>query len=87
MTRARLTTETSRQSSKALPAAATAASTSAVSASRTSACCSPVAGFQTGAVRVEAPVVSEPPIQCSIFLMTALLGSLSPGRRTISAAD
>src|SRR5207247_9070042 len=59
-------TDTLRHSSKALPAAATAASTSAGSASATWACCSPVAGFQTWPHLVDAPVVSEPAIQCWI---------------------
>ena len=48
----------------ALLAAATAASTSAGSASATWACAAPVAGFQTVPNLVDAPVVSEPAIQC-----------------------
>jgi hypothetical protein len=43
-------------------------STSAVLASATSACCSPVAGFHTGLVRVELPVAGLPPIQCVTVL-------------------
>ena len=66
MIRARRITDTSRHSCQALLAAATAASTSAGSASATWACCSPVAGFQTGPHLVDAPVVSEPAIQCWI---------------------
>src|SRR6516225_8854770 len=66
MTRARRITDTSRHSCHALAAAATAASTSAGSANATWACCSPVAGFQTGPHRLDAPVVSEPAIQCWI---------------------
>ena len=64
MTRARRISDTSRHSCHALAAAATAASTSAGSASATWACWAPVAGFQTGPYRVDAPVVSEPEIQC-----------------------
>jgi hypothetical protein len=56
----------------ALPATSTALSTSDASASRTAACCSPVAGFHTGAVRVDAPEVSAPPIQCWTVLMTRI---------------
>jgi hypothetical protein len=66
MTRARRMSDTSRHSSNAFFAAATAASTSAGSASATWACSAPVAGFQTGPNLVEAPVVSEPAIQCWI---------------------
>ena len=66
MTRARRMSETSRHSCHALLAAATAASTSAGSASATWACSAPVAGFQTVPNRVDAPVVSEPAIQCWI---------------------
>ena len=66
MTRARRISETSRHSSNALLAAATAVSTSATSASATWACWAPVAGFQTGPYRVDAAVVSEPAIQCWI---------------------
>ena len=40
---------------KAAAAVCTAVSTSATLASATSACCSPVAGFHTGLVRVELP--------------------------------
>ncbi len=64
MTRALRISDTSRHSSNALAAAATAASTSAGSASATWACSVPVAGFQTVPNLVEAPVVSEPAIQC-----------------------
>ncbi len=66
MMRDRRMTDTSRHSSNALAAAATAASTSAGSASATWACWAPVAGFQTVPKRVDAPVVSEPAIQCWI---------------------
>ncbi len=63
ITLARRLSEASDHSANASRAAATAASTSAGSASSTSACCSPVAGFQTGAVRDEAPVSSSPRIR------------------------
>jgi hypothetical protein len=66
MTRARRMSDTSRHSSNAFFAAATAASTSAVSASATWACSAPVAGFHTGPNLVDTPVVSEPAIQCWI---------------------
>src|SRR3954454_4769938 len=51
------------QVSNAVAAVRTASSTSAAVASTTSACCSPVAGFHTGLVRVELPAVGLPPIQ------------------------
>ena len=57
-------------STNASRAAPTAASTSEASASATSACCSPVAGFQTGERRSPDPLVLLPAIQCSIVLMT-----------------
>ncbi len=60
-------------SANAARAASTAASTSAFSASRTSACCAPVAGLKTGAVRVELPDVSLPAIQCWMVLMLGVL--------------
>jgi hypothetical protein len=62
----RCDSDDSDQVSKARAAAATAVSTSALSASRTRACSSPVAGLNTGAVRVAAPAVRLPLIQCSI---------------------
>ena len=50
--------------SNAAFAARTAVSTSLGVASATSACCSPVAGFQTGLGAVRGPVAGLPPIQC-----------------------
>ena len=60
--RERLTTDVSLQVANAVLAACTAASTSAASASSTCRCSWPVAGSNTGAVRVEAPAVSWPPM-------------------------
>ena len=54
--------------SNAAFAVRTAVSTSSALASATSACCSPVAGFQTGLVRSEDPVAGLPPIQCVMVL-------------------
>src|SRR5690348_1108664 len=49
--------------SNAAAAVCTASLTSSVAASSTSACCSPVAGFHTGLVRLDVPVAGLPPIQ------------------------
>ncbi len=54
--------------SNAAFAVRTAVSTSSTLASATSACCSPVAGFQTGLVRSVDPVTGLPPIQCVMVL-------------------
>ncbi len=56
------------QRSNAAFAVRTAESTSSTLASATSACCSPVAGFQTGLVRSEDPATGLPPIQCVMVL-------------------
>ena len=78
MIRERRTTLTSFHDSNAVRAAATAASTSAGSASRTCACWPPVAGSQIGAVRVDVPAVSAPPMRCWMVLRsTVVTGSLS----------
>jgi hypothetical protein len=78
------------QPSNACSAAATAASTSAALARRTSACCSPVAGFQTGEVRAPPagePAVVAPSIQCAIVFTSGCLlrgfacGTADPPRR------
>ena len=66
--------------SNAAAAACTAASTSAVDASSTSACCSPVAGFHTGLVRVDVPVAGLPPIQWLTVLTAVCLRSGASGR-------
>ena len=54
--------------SNAAFAVRTAVSTSSTLASATSACCSPVAGFQTGLVRSVDPATGLPPIQCVMVL-------------------
>ena len=64
----RLLSDACDHSANASWAAATPASTSALLPSTTSACCAPVAGFHTGAVRSEVPAVDFPAIQCSIVL-------------------
>src|ERR1700712_2597017 len=73
----RLLIEVCDQSGNASRAAAMAASTSLTSASSTSACCSPVAGLKTGAVRSEVPVVALPAIQCSMVLNEISSATLS----------
>ena len=62
----RLLIEVCDQSGNASLAAPIAASTSLTSASSTSACCAPVAGLYTGAVRSDVPEVALPAIQCSM---------------------
>ena len=64
----RLLIEVCDHSGNASLAAAIAASTSLTSPRRTSACCLPVAGLKTGAVRSDTPDVLFPAIQCSMVL-------------------
>ena len=86
MIRARRVRETSCQASKAFFAVCTARSTSAGSASSTRAWTCPAAGLYTSAVRVDAPAVAAPPIQCSnVFIVPRFTDSraarVSPARR------
>src|SRR3954471_1815783 len=60
-------------SSKAAAAERTAAPTSSELARSTSACCSPVAGFHTGADRAFSVATGRPSIQCPIVRMDLLL--------------
>ena len=62
ITSARRDSEVSRQDSKASLATPTARSTSSTEAKSTAACCSPVAGFQTGPERPDSLGTSFPPM-------------------------
>ena len=73
----RLLNDVCDQVSNAPAAAATASSTSDVLASSTSACTCPVAGLNTGAVRVEPPSTGLPPIQCEM-IFTRVLSVATP---------
>src|SRR4051794_19580708 len=66
ITSERRDSDVARHAGKAVAAAATAASTSSTDANSTSACWSPVAGFQTGPVRPDVPATVPPLIQCEM---------------------
>ena len=83
---ARVLSDDCDQSAKAACALATAVCTSAAEPSSTWAVCSPVAGSNTGPVRVESSAVALPSTQCSIVRMSAPRSG-PPAGRALSMAS
>lgn len=69
MTSERRDSDAARQSGKARAADATARAVSSAVAATTYACCSPVAGSQTGSRRSPPPETAAPSSQCLISRM------------------